>query len=123
MTPARSGDGGGLGYAVPINQVRRIAQAIVTDGHASHPYIGVGLRELGAAGVLVSRVGRDTPAARAGLRPGDVITAVGDLDMPVPAELVTLIERQPIGTRVAVAFTRGGRNHRVVVPIEDIPID
>jgi len=114
------GAGGGHGRALPINRVRRVAQAIVMEGHASHPFIGVALRERGAEGAVVTRVGRDTPAARAGLRPGDVITAVGGLDAPAPAELVTLIERQPIGARVAVAFTRGGHDHRVIVSVEDI---
>jgi putative serine protease PepD len=130
-----AGPGGGYGYAVPINQVRRIAQAIVQDGHAGHPYIGVGLRELGdlsaadrgrlgalpSAGAVVSRVGRDTPAARAGLRPGDVITAVDDLDVPAPAELVSIIARQPIGARLALGIMRGGRSHRVVVSVDDLP--
>jgi S1-C subfamily serine protease len=131
-----AGPGGGYGYAVPINQVRRTAQAIIQDGHAGHPYIGVGLRELGdlpptdrgrlgalpSGGAVISRVGRDTPAARAGLRPGDVITAVGDRDVPAPAELVSIIARQPIGARLPLAFVRGGQSHRVVVSVEDLPV-
>ena len=128
------GQGGGYGYAVPINQVRRAAQAIVQEGHAGHPYIGVGLRELrdlapaarqrlGAlpsGGALVSRVGHGTPAAQAGLQAGDVITAVEDRDVPAAAELVSFIERQPIGSRLAVAFVRDGRSHRVVVSVGDL---
>jgi len=134
-----AGPGGGYGYAVPINQVRRIAQEIVKDGHAGHPYIGVGLRELGDVGAakrdraprpvaplpiegaLVSRVGRGTPAARAGLQAGDVITAVDDREVPAPAELVTIIQRQPVGARVALSFVRGGQSHKVVVSVEDLP--
>lgn len=131
--------GGGYGYAVPINQVRRIAQEIVKEGHAGHPYIGVGLRDLGdvrateavqvraqmgplpVVGALVSRVGRGTPAARAGLRAGDVITAVDDREVPAPAELVTIIQREPVGARVALSFVRGGRSHKVLVSVEDLP--
>ncbi len=130
-----AGPGGGYGYAVPINQVRRVAQQIVREGHADHPYIGVGLRDLGdvplgyrgqvgplpSEGVLVSRVGRGTPAARAGLRAGDVITAVDDREVPAPAEVVTIIQRQPVGTRVALSFLRAGQPHKVVVPVEDLP--
>ncbi len=130
-----AGPGGGYGYAVPINQVRRVAQQIVKEGHADHPYIGVGLRDLGdvplgyrtqvgtllGPGVLVSRVGRGTPAARAGLRAGDVITAVDDREVPVPAEVVTIIHRQPVGARVALSFLRAGQPHKVMVSIEDLP--
>lgn len=131
-----SGPGGGYGYAVPINQVRRIAQQLVKDGHAGHPFIGVGLRDLGDVpaadrgqlgalppeGALVSRVGRGTPAARAGLRPGDVITAIDDREVPAPAELVTIIQREPVGARVALSFVRGGRPHKVSVSVEDLPV-
>lgn len=114
-----AGPGGGYGYAIPINQVRRVAQAIVIEGHASHPFIGVGLRQL-PGGAVISRVGHDTPAARAGLQPGDVITAVDDRDVAAPAELVSFIERQPIGARVAVAFTRAGQSRQAVVSVEDL---
>jgi putative serine protease PepD len=134
-----AGPGGGYGYALPINQVRRVAQEIVKEGHAGHPYIGVGLRDLGdaraaarqqaagqaaaltIAGALISRVGRGTPAARAGLRAGDVITAVDDREVPAPAELVTIIQREPVGARVALSVYRGGRSHKVVVSVEDLP--
>lgn len=128
--------GGGYGYAVPINQVRRVAQQIVTEGHVGHPYIGVGLRDTGdvpapegatraalpVAGALVSRVGRGTPAARAGLRPGDVITAVDDREVPAPAELASIIQREPVGARVALSFVRAGHPHRVVLSVEDLPV-
>jgi putative serine protease PepD len=129
-----AGPGGAYGYAVPINRVRRTAQAIVQEGHAGHPYIGVGLRELRdlapaarsrlgalpAGGAVVSRVGQGTPAAQAGLQPGDVITAVDDRDVPAPAELVSIIGRQAIGSQLAVAFVRSGQSHRVVVSVGDL---
>lgn len=130
-----AGPGGGYGYAMPINQVRRVAQQIIKDGHADHPYIGVGLRDLGdvplgyraqagalpGEGVLVSRVGPGTPAARAGLKPGDIITAVDDREVPAPAEMVSIIRRQSVGARVALSFVRAGHPHKVVVSVEDLP--
>ena len=98
-----AGPGGSYGYAVPINRVRRTAQALIKYGRAPHPYIGVSLRdvreldpaerrkwgggELPPRGALVSRIWRDAPAARAGLRLGDVITSINNRDVPTPAEL------------------------------------
>jgi putative serine protease PepD len=129
-----AGPGGAYGYAVPINQVRRVAGEILKDGHANHPYIGVGLKNLGelpaadrtrlgalpAAGALVSRVGQGTPAARAGLRPGDVITAVGEREAPAAAEVASIIGRERVGARVPVSFVRRGEPHKVVVSVEDL---
>ncbi len=132
-----AGPGGGYAYAVPINRVRRVAEEIVKEGHANHPYIGVALKnveELPAAarsrlgavppeGALVSRVGEGTPAARAGLRPGDVITAVGEREAPAAAEVVTIIGRAQVGARVPVSFVRRGETHKVVIPVEDLQPD
>ena len=75
---------------------------LIRDGHAEHPYIGVALRDvrdldpvervrwgerLPARGALVSRIMRDAPAARAGLRAGDVITSINNRDIPAATEL------------------------------------
>lgn len=132
-----AGPGGGYAYAVPINRVRRVAGQIVKDGHADHPYIGVALKNveelpvadrsrlgaLPAEGALVSRVGEGTPAARAGLRPGDVITAVGEREVPAAAEVVTIIGRAQVGARVPVSFVRRGETHKVVISVEDLRPD
>ncbi|MFL5304151.1 MAG: S1C family serine protease [Polyangia bacterium] len=129
-----AGPGGGYAYAVPINRVRRVAEEIVKDGHAKHPYIGVALKNVGelpaadrtrfgalpSEGALVSRVGQGTPAARAGLRPGDVITAVGEREAPAAAEVVTIIGREQVGARVPVSFIRRGETHKVVISVEDL---
>jgi len=55
------------------------------------------------------------------LQPGDVITAVDDRDVPAPAELVTIIQREPVGAQVALSFVRGGRPHKVVISVEELP--
>jgi S1-C subfamily serine protease len=130
-----AGPGGSYAYAVPINRVRRVAVALIRDGHAEHPYIGVGLRDprdvdptelasLGAApphGALVSRVWRDAPAGRAGLRRGDVITSLNNREVPGPADLVELIDEQEVGARVTIGFVRDGSNRSVLLAVEDLP--
>src|SRR5450631_274988 len=126
-----AGPGGSYGYAVPINRVRRVAVSLIKEGHALHPYIGVGLRDLldldagerrrlGAmpgSGALVSRVWHDAPAGRAGLRRGDVITSVNDHEVPTPADLVELIAEQEVGARIIIGFARGGANRTVPMSI------
>jgi S1-C subfamily serine protease len=135
-TAISAGPGGSYGYAVPINRVRRVAVSLIKDGHALHPYIGVGLRDLrdldagerrtlGAipgSGALVSRVWHDAPAGRAGLRRGDVITSINDHEVPTPADLVELISEQEVGARVVIGFIRAGANHTVPLSIADLPV-
>jgi serine protease Do len=135
-TAVSGGPGGSCGYAVPINRVRRVAVALIREGHALHPYIGVGLRDLrdldagerrrlGAMtgqGALVSRVWRGAPAARAGLRAGDVITSVNNREVPTPQELVELISEQEVGAQIVVGFLRNGSDRVVPLSIADLPV-
>jgi putative serine protease PepD len=131
-----AGPGGSYGYAIPINRVRRTAAMLIRDGHAQHPYIGVALRDvrdldsvervrwgerLPARGALVSRIMRDAPAARAGLRAGDVITSVNDREIPAATELADLVATQEVGTRLLVGFIRGGAARRVPLSVADLP--
>jgi S1-C subfamily serine protease len=129
-----AGPGGSYGYAVPINRVRRMAAMLIRDGHAQHPYIGVALRDvrdldpvervrwgerLPPRGALVSRIIRDAPAARAGLRAGDVITSVNDRDIPAATELADLVATQEVGARLVVSFVRSGATRTVPLSVAD----
>jgi serine protease Do len=137
-TAISAGPGGSYGYAVPINRVRRVAVALIKEGHALHPYIGVGLRDLRdldagercrlgvgampAEGALVSRVWRGAPAARAGLRAGDVIISVNNREVPTPAELVELISQQEVGAHIVIGFVRNGNDRAVPLSIADLSV-
>ncbi len=135
-TAISSGPGGSYGYAVPINRVRRLAVTLIKEGHALHPYIGVGLRDLrdldagerrrwGASpvrGALVSRVWRGAPAARAGLRAGDVITSINNREVPTPADLVELISQQEVGAHIVIGFVRNGNDRVVPLSVADLPV-
>jgi serine protease Do len=132
-----AGPGGSYGYAVPINRVRRTAQALIKYGRAPHPYIGVALRdvreldpterhkwgggELPARGAMVSRIWRDAPAARAGLRLGDVITSVNNHDIPTPAELADVISSQEVGAKLVLGFVRSGTPRALPLSVAELP--
>jgi S1-C subfamily serine protease len=134
-----AGPGGSYGYAVPINLVRRTAAALIEGGHMQHPYIGVALRDvrdldgteiqrwsegrrpLPLRGSLVTRVMRDAPAARAGLRPGDVITSIDNRDIPTAAELAAIISAQQVGARVVVGLVRAGAALTLPLSVADRP--
>jgi S1-C subfamily serine protease len=124
-TLVRSGPGAGLGFAIPINRARTIAQQLVATGLVSHAMIGVGLEPARdasgatAAGAQVRSVMPGGPAARAGLKPGDVITASAGQVVKSPAQLTQLVERNGVGNPMALVVQRGGQAVTLqVTPVE-----
>jgi S1-C subfamily serine protease len=124
-TLVRSGPGAGLGFAIPINRARSIAQQLVTKGSVSHAMIGVGLDAVRSSsgaqttGALVRSVMPAGPAARAGLRVGDVITAAADQAVRDPAQLTQLVERNGVGRSLELTVQRQGQTLRLqVTPVE-----
>ncbi|MEY4431303.1 MAG: hypothetical protein RLZZ533_1239 [Cyanobacteriota bacterium] len=124
-TLVRSGPGAGLGFAIPINRARSIAQQLVSTGSVSHAMVGVALepeRDANGAmvpGAKVRSVMPGGPAERAGIQPGDVITAVGDQPVRDPAQLTQLVERNGVGRPMAVRIRRSGQMLQLqVTPVE-----
>lgn len=108
---AQSGASGGIGFAIPADLALKVAGAIVARGRVERGWLGLsgrslspGLRERfglrAPAGVLVSAILPDSPAEQAGLRPGDVVTRVGDRPVLSVQELLDAVAgagpRQPL---------------------------
>ncbi len=123
--------GVGLGLAVPINEVtRKIVAALMRDGRFTRAYIGIAggsrplpprlARELGrSAGVEVVEVVEGSPAAKAGLRPEDLIVAVGGTPVEGADDLQRLMAGELIGERVTASIVREGERLGVeLVPVE-----
>ena len=124
-TLVRSGPGAGLGFAIPINRARSVAAQLVSKGSVSHAMIGVGLDAVRNAsgspmpGAVVRSVMPGGPAARAGLRPGDRITAVDGQAVSNPAQLTQLVERNGVGRAMELTLQRQGQTLRLqVTPVE-----
>ncbi|MFI0823325.1 trypsin-like peptidase domain-containing protein [Streptomyces roseolus] len=120
------GDGGsggqagsiGLGFAIPVNQGKRVAEELINTGKATHPVIGVSLdMQFTGDGARVGDKGKDGtpavtpdgPAAKAGLRPGDVITKVDGQRVHNGEELIVKIRAHRPGDALALTLTRDGR--------------
>jgi S1-C subfamily serine protease len=113
-----TGGNTGVGFAIPIDIAKRDAEQIIETGHASRPYLGIsGANAPDAGGALVQDVGAGSPAARAGLRTGDVITSLGGKDVRSMDELVSRLYTYDVGDRVPMAFERDGRARTVTVTL------
>jgi serine protease DegQ len=117
---SRSGGSLGIGFAIPVDVARQVATAILKDGVVARGWIGVQTRELtpelaealklgDVKGVLIGGVVSDAPAARAGIKPGDVLTRVGDQAVTSPAELLASVAALRPKSEVEVAVQRSGK--------------
>ncbi|WP_351226306.1 trypsin-like peptidase domain-containing protein [Streptomyces sp. NPDC002133] len=108
----------GLGFAIPINQGKRVAEELINTGKATHPVIGVSLdMKYTGDGARVGEKGRDGtppitsggPAAKAGIRPGDVITKVDGQRVHSGEELIVKIRAHRPGDRLELTLLRDGK--------------
>lgn len=112
LAPSFSGEAGsiGLGFAIPINSAKRIAEEIIQTGSAKTPIIGVTLdTRYTGEGAKVSEVTGDGPAEAAGIRPGDIITGINGRTTLDATELVVAVRSYAPGDVVEVAYDRNGR--------------
>ncbi|OCW85173.1 peptidase S1 [Nocardia farcinica] len=110
----------GLGFAIPINTAKRIANQLLQDGQATKPVMGVsGSLSAGdrTEGATVSSVQRGGPAADAGIRQGDVITKVGDTTVSDYADLMAQILTHEPGETVPVTIGSGSGARTVQVKL------
>jgi putative serine protease PepD len=115
-----SGGNDGIGFAIPSNTVRSIASQLITDGKAEHAFLGIQLRD-GDGGAEVVLVRNGTPADEAGLRAGDVITAVEGERVTNGDELRAAINARSPGDSVEIEYRRDGDEHTVTVELASRP--
>ena len=115
-TVALGGQGGsiGLGFAIPIDQARRITEELTTTGRATQPVLGVRVTSGPNGGAQVEQVEPDSPAEQAGIPAGAVITRVDDRGIEDSDELVAAIRSYPPGSRVDITFATPGGPERTV---------
>jgi putative serine protease PepD len=115
-----SGGNDGVGFAIPADTVRTIATQLIGSGSVQHAYLGVGIAA-GTEGVRLTQVRPGTPAAKAGLQTGDVITAVGGRSVRDPSALSTAIDAKKPGDRVTLTYLRNGQTHTATVTLAERP--
>jgi serine protease Do len=133
-TAIASSSGGyqGIGFAVPSNLAKWVKNQLVSNGSVQRCYLGIGpgkitpnvVDKLGLAskrGVLVSGVFRDTPAEKAGVKPGDVILTFAGRNVDSPRRLQEAVERSPSGSKQEVGLVRDGKPKSLQVVVTPLP--
>ena len=129
---SRSGGSLGIGFAIPISTARQVMDALLRDGHVARGWIGVQTRELTPEfasafkltvqeGVLISGVLDGAPAAKAGLKPGDVLTSIGARKVLNPTELLAAVAALPPQSEAKVSVQRGAQQLEFTLKIVQRP--
>jgi len=106
----------GLGFAIPIDQAKRIADEIIRQGYATRAQLGVGVADADQ-GAALSQVTAGGPADRAGLRSGDVVTRFGERPIDSADALVAAIRSARPGQQVTITYERAGRSATATVTL------
>lgn len=126
---APSGGNVGIGFAIPINMAKASMQQILKYGEVRRGQIGVSIQDItedlrqafdlrnGQQGVLITGIGNNTPAQRAGLQVEDIITGVDGKPTSSTSQLRSQIGIKNIGDKVKLNVLRDGRNRAFILPV------
>ena len=128
-----SGGSIGIGFAIPSDTVRTIVSQLEEHGHITRGFIGVEAQPVTAdmgkaldlgnaqAGALVASVVPDSPAAKAGVQPGDVISSVNSNDVKNPRDLAVDIANVAPGSKASLNIIRDGKQQTIDVAVGTLP--
>jgi serine protease Do len=134
-TAILSGEGGGnqgIGFAIPINMARNVMSQIVEHGKVTRGYLGVHIQDVTPSlakqfglnqggGVLIGDVSPNTPAAKAGLQKGDIVTALDGEPVEAANQLQVRISQMPPGANAKLTIWRDGKSRDVTVNLGELP--
>jgi putative serine protease PepD len=115
-----SGGNEGVGFSIPSATVKTVASQLIATGKAVHAYLGVSI-DSSAPNALLAGAQPNTPAGKAGLKKGDVITAVDGATVVSGDDLSRAIDTHKPGDKVTVTYKRGGSEHTVTLTLATRP--
>jgi serine protease Do len=132
---SRSGGYNGIGFAVPSNLARRIADQLISKGKVARGYIGVGLQPIDSElhkglglgkdviGSLVAKIVEDGPADKGGVQPGDVIVSINKQLLKNESEVTSIIGLMEPGATAELGIIRNGKSLTLNVKVKEYPGD
>ncbi|MGA9073359.1 MAG: Do family serine endopeptidase [Candidatus Sulfotelmatobacter sp.] len=121
----------GMGFAIPTQIVRPTVEALIRDGKVHHGYMGIGISDVtpenakffhidNNEGAIITQVEPDSPAAKAGLKVGDVITELDGQKVSDASQLQIEVGQKVPGSSIKLEVLRDGRNVNVPVTLEEM---
>ncbi|MCC5635877.1 trypsin-like peptidase domain-containing protein [Nostoc sp. CHAB 5844] len=129
----------GLGFAIPIKTAQRIANELITKGRVDHPYVGIQMGELTPdlrskinqsdaglkvnqdTGVIILGVAPNSPASRAGLRPGDIIDSINSVSIQDIRQVQQQVETTKVGDVMQITINRNGKKQAIAIRTVALP--
>jgi serine protease Do len=128
---SRSGGNIGIGFAIPVNMVRHVMDQLKEHGRVVRGWLGVMIQQVTPElpdqfglerpiGALVAGVSPDSPAAKAGIKPGDVIMSFQDTPITQMSQLPAQVAQTPPGVKAELTLIRNGKQIKLSVTIEEM---
>jgi serine protease Do len=129
---SRTGGNQGIGFAVPANLARSVMESLLKTGRVTRGFLGIGLQPMTeelaerfktgtTSGALVNEVQPGSPAEKAGVSAGDLVTDIDGKKIEGPRELQLMVGGLPPGTKVAVKVLRDGKEKAFTVELAERP--
>ncbi|MDI6097865.1 trypsin-like peptidase domain-containing protein [Actinoplanes sp. NEAU-A12] len=109
----------GLGFAIPSNKAKQVAEELMQGKKVSHPALGVSVTNAENGGAVVSAVVENSAAAKAQLQRGDVVTKVDGKAIDDSDDLVAAVQAGTVGQQMTLTFTRNGSEQTVTVTLQE----
>jgi putative serine protease PepD len=113
----------GVGFSIPIDEARSVAEEIIRTGRATHPSIGVSATTVTGDdqdGAMVRELTPGGGAAEAGLQEGDLIVQVDDQQVASVDELILAVRSHKVGDTITVTYLRDGERGTVDIELQDL---
>src|SRR5580658_6119153 len=119
-----TGNFSGAGFAIPTQTIHPVVDSLIKNGVVHHGYLGVGLNDVtpdnakffnltGNTGALIASVSPDSPASRAGMKQGDVVTAVSGHSVETGSDLQVIVSEDAPGSKIELDVVRNGHPEKV----------
>ncbi|GAA4915511.1 putative serine protease PepD [Nonomuraea thailandensis] len=121
INSAVAADGVNLGFAIPVNTAKHVSEQLISKGTVSHAFLGVSVTDASGdvAGALVRQVTAGSPAEKAGLRQGDLITRIGQTPVQGGDTVVGQVRGFKVGQQVVITYQRDGEENTVTVTMQE----
>ncbi len=111
----------GVGFAISSNKAKSVADQLMNGGKVSHPYLGVKVTDAETGGAKVTSVETNSPADKAGLKVGDIVTKVGGQTIGGSEGLVAAVQAGAVGQNLQLTVTRGNSDQTLTAVLGEAP--